>query len=417
MAYNAAYVGAPSHLWSASGKPALGSHNLDARNSRPTKISSNALSPLPEETKRLQFSSENANNLLPYKWNGYSVVTTKADRRILNPWNDSFENSESISALQRDSMDDVPKTEQNIDTSMGYTGTLSAGESENADLYLSEFSESISQTTDTESHYTIPKILLEPPPSPSKESTRGITAEDLSHVPYRNGYLSTEFLYSDCCIGQHDLMISNDKPSLLPPTDSSVQLPCRYQRRLQEDLENCNVSEDDSKEPDVPHDDMSQREEDLGTALKWIRQEILEMKEQDKSLLKQFIELRASILQLRCLYDPDLQGSCSDVSSVGSGSTYSLNEPGGGMNYSSSISNNINKIHIKSSSNCNVLKSPHQLRRMLLTGGGDFSAVSGRGGSMFGSRGAGGGGAGMVSLSLPNSPRVARLRWRSDEII
>ena len=174
-------------------------------------------------------------------------------------------------------MGDVPKTEQNIDTSMGYTGTLSAGESENADLYLSEFSESISQTTDTESHYTIPKILLEPPPSPSKESTRGITAEDLSHVPYRNGYLSTEFLYSDCCIGQHDLMISNDKPSLLPPTDSSVQLPCRYQRRLQEDLENCNVSEDDSKEPDVPHDDMSQREEDLGTALKWIRQEIVRL--------------------------------------------------------------------------------------------------------------------------------------------
>ncbi|GFS20382.1 hypothetical protein ElyMa_001569300 [Elysia marginata] len=101
------------------------------------------------------------------------------------------------------------------------------------------------------------------------------------------------------------------------------------------------------------------------------------MKEQDKSLLKQFIELRASILQLRCLYDPDLHGSCSDVSSVGSGSTYSLNEPAGaGMAYSNSISSNINKIHINSSSNCNVLKSPHQLRRMLLMGGVNPSALT-----------------------------------------
>ena len=50
-------------------------------------------------------------------------------------------------------------------------------------------------------------------------------------------------------------------------------------------------------------------------------------------------------------------------------------------------------------------------------GGGDPGATPGRGWSGVGLRGAGGGGGGMVSLSLPSSPRVARLRWRSDEII
>ena len=36
------------------------------------------------------------------------------------------------------------------------------------------------------------------------------------------------------------------------------------------------------------------------------------MKEQDKALMKQFINLRSGIVQLRCLYEPN--GSNSDVS-------------------------------------------------------------------------------------------------------
>ncbi|XP_012939953.1 uncharacterized protein LOC106012228 [Aplysia californica] len=142
--------------------------------------------------------------------------------------------------------------------------------------------------------------------------------------------------------------------------DVPVSLPCRY--RL-----------DNTGQNGVPHetaaqtvnsDDLDTRERDLGEALKWIRQEILHMKEQDKSLLKQFIELRASILQLRCLYD--MHGSCSDVSSL-DGSTFSLNEQA---------------------------KSP-RLRRIVLES------------DMFLK----------PSISLPNSPRVARFKWKSDEFL
>ena len=47
------------------------------------------------------------------------------------------------------------------------------------------------------------------------------------------------------------------------------------------------------------------------------------MKEQDRSLMKQFIDLRSTIVQLRCLYE--FQSSNSDISSM-SGSNYSLDE-------------------------------------------------------------------------------------------
>ena len=47
------------------------------------------------------------------------------------------------------------------------------------------------------------------------------------------------------------------------------------------------------------------------------------MKEQDRSLMKQFIDLRSTIVQLRCMYE--FQRSNSDISSL-SGSNYSLDE-------------------------------------------------------------------------------------------
>ena len=46
------------------------------------------------------------------------------------------------------------------------------------------------------------------------------------------------------------------------------------------------------------------------------------MKEQDKTLMKQFINLRSGIVQLRCLYE--MNGSNSDVSQEGS--CFSLDE-------------------------------------------------------------------------------------------
>ena len=46
------------------------------------------------------------------------------------------------------------------------------------------------------------------------------------------------------------------------------------------------------------------------------------MKEQDKALIKQFINLRSGIVQLRCLYE--LNGSSPDVS--GEGSCFSIDE-------------------------------------------------------------------------------------------
>ncbi len=90
----------------------------------------------------------------------------------------------------------------------------------------------------------------------------------------------------------------------------------------------------------------------------------VELKEQDKSLLKQFNELRASIFQLRC--DSDLHSSCSDVSSL-AGSTFSLNES---------------------------VKTP-EVRRLVV----DHELYL------------------KPSLSLPNSPRVARFRWTSQDFL
>lgn len=96
------------------------------------------------------------------------------------------------------------------------------------------------------------------------------------------------------------------------------------------------------------------------------------MKEQDKVLLKRFIELRASILQLRCMYD--VMGSTSDLSSM-DGSSLSLNE----------------------------VRKTTRMRNLVRTesdammSGGMFKATS--------------------SLSLPCSPQLSRLRWKSDDLI
>lgn len=96
------------------------------------------------------------------------------------------------------------------------------------------------------------------------------------------------------------------------------------------------------------------------------------MKEQDKVLLKRFIELRASILQLRCMYD--VLGSTSDLSSM-DGSSVSLNE---------------------------ARKSP-RMRSFVRT---ESEAVLS--GEMYRAT---------SSLSLPCSTQLARLRWKSDNLI
>ncbi|KAL5022255.1 hypothetical protein ScPMuIL_001410 [Solemya velum] len=96
-----------------------------------------------------------------------------------------------------------------------------------------------------------------------------------------------------------------------------VSLPCRYSRLIDRNAGSTN-EENDSR-------DIQTRENDLTTALKWIKQEIFLMKEQDKSLMKQFIDIRSSILELRCFIE--MYSSNSDISSFG-GSTFSLDDLG-----------------------------------------------------------------------------------------
>ncbi|ESO92344.1 hypothetical protein LOTGIDRAFT_233117 [Lottia gigantea] len=97
-------------------------------------------------------------------------------------------------------------------------------------------------------------------------------------------------------------------------SQNTAQLPERYIKKLIETGKGSVLNIGKSEES---------RERDLEAALNWIRQEIMLMKEQDKFLLKQFINLRTTILQLRCMYE--LHSSQSDVSSI-DGSTCSLSK-------------------------------------------------------------------------------------------
>lgn len=99
-----------------------------------------------------------------------------------------------------------------------------------------------------------------------------------------------------------------------------VNLPDRYANKL---LRKNNEGNEITNGHTAIGNDLISRENDLTTALKWIKQEILRMKEQDRSLMKQFIDLRSTIVQLRCMYE--FQSSNSDISSL-SGSNYSLDE-------------------------------------------------------------------------------------------
>lgn len=95
-------------------------------------------------------------------------------------------------------------------------------------------------------------------------------------------------------------------------SEEQVTLPLRYVQLM-------NCADCDKQRVG---DKLSDREKDLHTALKWIKQEIILMKEQDKALMKQFINLRSGIVQLRCLYE--MTSSNSDISE--DGSCFSLDE-------------------------------------------------------------------------------------------
>lgn len=416
MACEATRVETPASLWPFRGETVHAGHAFVDRN-KIAILQKNTSSPPQEKTHMRKPRSENTDENSPNRSPEPNLVSFEPSLEEQRPLEQYFEQDENFNHWpRRASVDENDsKTKAIGDTVVDQKPNVLVTESRGAIFYLPSSPKTAFQSKNTENQCKIPTICLEPPTSPGNNSSLDSTAKELSNLPNQIELLSFGSWRNDDLEGQCSLMTSNDlqKQATLP--EYSIALPSRYQRRLQQGAENGNVVEEDAVS--TSEEDMNQREEDLGTALKWIRQEILEMKEQDKSLLKQFIELRASILQLRCLYDLDLHGSCSDISSVGSGSTYSLNEPGGcgggGMAYassSSSISTNINKIHINSSSNCNVLKSPHQLRRVLFMAGGEL----GRGGVGAGVRGQG---SGMASLSLPSSPRISRLRWRSDEII
>ncbi|KAK6188194.1 hypothetical protein SNE40_004426 [Patella caerulea] len=120
---------------------------------------------------------------------------------------------------------------------------------------------------------------------------------------------------------------SSDEESTPPdsPLESLVfqhdfsQLPERYYRRLiTNGVVNGLVNVPETTES------RESREKDLRAAFDWVKQQLAIMKEQDKSLLKQFISLRTTILQLRCLHE--IYSSQSDISSI-DGSTCSLNSP------------------------------------------------------------------------------------------
>ncbi|CAI9728346.1 Hypothetical predicted protein [Octopus vulgaris] len=60
--------------------------------------------------------------------------------------------------------------------------------------------------------------------------------------------------------------------------------------------------------------DMESREKDISHALKWIQQEMLLMKEQDKLLIRKFIHLRNIIQKLKCTMEKPF--STSDINDV-----------------------------------------------------------------------------------------------------
>lgn len=102
---------------------------------------------------------------------------------------------------------------------------------------------------------------------------------------------------------------------------NDVILPPRYTQWVN----NCTDTEKQKISDYLKQESILDRERDLGTALKWIKQEMVLMKEQDKALMKQFINLRSRILQLRgCL---DFNASTSDLSF--DGSSMSLDELSG----------------------------------------------------------------------------------------
>ncbi|XP_064605077.1 uncharacterized protein LOC135470199 [Liolophura sinensis] len=103
-----------------------------------------------------------------------------------------------------------------------------------------------------------------------------------------------------------------------------VKLPSRYLVRLSRaSLDPDHNSNTKIDYPNPLPNDKENRERDLEQALKWIRQEILLMREQDKMLRSQFIGLRSRILQFRCWLE--IYGSTSDMSSL-DGSSMSLEE-------------------------------------------------------------------------------------------
>ncbi|XP_046584658.1 uncharacterized protein LOC124291652 [Haliotis rubra] len=180
-------------------------------------------------------------------------------------------------------------------------------------------------------------------------SVVGSVEEGVSATIFDNNNISSKPMASVVC-NEHVQNVKDVQAA------DSVSLPTRYKKKLQQ--RGKETGEDEEK-------DLESREKDLGVALKWIRQEILQMKEQDKSLLKQFIELRANILQLRCMYE--YHSSNSDVSSL-EGSTASLNDA-------------------------------HKRRHKLPRSDSDFTSRT------------------KSLLSLQGSPRCTRIKWRSDEYI
>ncbi|GFS20388.1 carboxylesterase 1C-like isoform X2 [Elysia marginata] len=272
MACDATCVGTPSSLYTSRGDSASASVVFGSKN-KMSVLSTSVI--LEDTTYRLTSRSRNVPGPCPPTPAELKSGSTNISFEQVEPRRDISEKLENHNYLPHNSLEkDMSEMSLLTDTSDGHSKKELTKE---FDSNLPQFSEPTAQNEHLGSQYKIPQIFLEPPTSPGYNSTVGVSADELSKLPSQNGLLYFDSWYSDGFVGQHNLMTSTDTPRSALSSDPSVALPSRYQKRLQQDLDNGNVleEEEDASDSVVVEDDINQREEDLGTALKWIRQEIL----------------------------------------------------------------------------------------------------------------------------------------------
>ena len=267
MTCNITCVDATSTTWPSTNESSPGSHPLGSLSKR-TYLSTS--SPTREDNSSMQHpNKQNRMHHREERWLAGPSPSPKTDPVVVDRWSYSHPTPYNDNGLAGGLDAELsPCSRRDVDTLGRPTPEESNQRYSNQELYSSGGSEGTAHCMPPSSNSSIPRIHLEPPPSSNNNSTLG-TKFELSNLPPQNGLLFTDFLLRDDTTGRHNLMTSSDRSPQTP-----VTLPCRYQRCLQEDTE-----EGDAPQAGVPdpQDDICRREEDLGTALKWIRQEIVRL--------------------------------------------------------------------------------------------------------------------------------------------